>query len=88
MTRQLALLEGIFCGISSGCNVAAAIKLAKEHKEFVSIVTMINDSGQHYFSTELWGKRREVQIPSRVHPLEKFSITELDKCHKNWEILE
>jgi len=33
MTRRLTREEGIFCGISSGCNVAAAVKLARKHPE-------------------------------------------------------
>jgi cysteine synthase A len=53
MARRLALEEGIFCGISSGCNVVAAIKIAERHPEIGTIVTMINDSGQRYFSTGL-----------------------------------
>src|SRR5215510_8535030 len=46
--RRLAAEEGIFCGISSGCNVAAALKLARRHPELPSIVTIINDTGQRY----------------------------------------
>jgi cysteine synthase A len=55
MARRLSREEGIFCGISSWCNVVAAIKVARKHPEFKSIVTMINDTGQRYFSTELCG---------------------------------
>ena len=45
MARRLAAEEGIFCGISTGCNVAAALKLAARHPELSSIVTMANDTG-------------------------------------------
>ncbi len=55
MAQQLARQEGIFCGISSGCNVAAAIKLARAHPELGHIVTNINDTGQRYFTTPLCG---------------------------------
>lgn len=53
MARRLAREEGIFCGLSSGCNVAAAIKLAQHYPEINCIVTMINDNGLRYFSTDL-----------------------------------
>ncbi|OLC00421.1 MAG: hypothetical protein AUH30_02510, partial [Candidatus Rokubacteria bacterium 13_1_40CM_68_15] len=46
LARRLAAEEGIFCGISTGCNVAAALKLARRHPELSSIVTMANDTGQ------------------------------------------
>jgi cysteine synthase len=48
--RRHSQTEGIFCGISSGCNVAAAGKLSKRHPEIGRIVVMINDAGQRYFS--------------------------------------
>jgi cysteine synthase A len=53
MARRLAAEEGLFCGVSTGCNVAAALKLAVRHPELPSIVTMANDSGQRYFTTPL-----------------------------------
>jgi len=88
MAKRLALEEGIFCGLSSGCNVAAAIKVAKKHPEFERIVTMVNDSGQRYFSTELCGEKREIEIPVREHPLDRHTITELDKYQSNWDMIE
>ena len=56
MAQRLAREEGIFCGISSGCNVAACIKLARHYPDFRTIVTMINDNGLRYLSTELAGR--------------------------------
>jgi cysteine synthase A len=56
MAQRLAREEGLFCGISSGCNVVASLRVAKAHPELKTIVTMINDSGQRYFSTELCGE--------------------------------
>jgi len=88
MAKRLALEEGIFCGISSGCNVAAAIKFSKKHPEFKSIVTMINDSGQRYFSTELCGEKKELEIPIREHPLDEYTLRELDKYQAKWDIIE
>ena len=46
IARQLLSDQGIFCGISSGCNVSAAMKVAEIHPELSTIITMINDSGQ------------------------------------------
>ena len=56
MAQRLAREEGLFCGISSGCNVLASIRVAEAHPEYKTVVTMINDSGQRYFSTELCGE--------------------------------
>lgn len=88
MSKKLVLEEGIFCGISSGCNVAAAIKVAKKHPEIKGIVTMINDSGQRYFSTELCGEKKEIAIPIREHPLDEYTISELNKHQPQWEIID
>lgn len=88
MAQRLSTFEGLFCGISSGCNVAAAIKIAKKHPELSSIITMINDSGQRYFSTELCGEKKEVEIPQREHPLDPYTIDQLNKYQKGWEIIE
>ncbi len=88
MAKRLALEEGIFCGISSGCNVTAAIKIAKKHPEFKSIVTMINDSGQRYFSTKLCGEEKPLEIPVREHPMDEYTVEELDKHQAKWETIE
>jgi len=50
ITRQLAAQEGIFCGISSGGAVAAALKLC-EQVENALIVSIICDRGDRYLST-------------------------------------
>jgi len=55
MARRLAREEGIFCGISSGCNVAACVKLSRRYPDLNTIVTMINDNGLRYLTTELAG---------------------------------
>jgi len=67
--RRLASQEGIFCGISSGCNVAACLKLIRHHPELRRVVTFINDHGFRYFSTPLCGKKKHVEVPDRPHPL-------------------
>ena len=87
VSRNLALKEGIFCGISSGCNVLAAIKVAKKHHKFNRIVTMINDSGQRYFSTQLCGEFKQTKIPERLHILDDFTEIQLNKYQSKWEII-
>jgi len=85
--RRLAGEEGIFCGISSGCNVAAALKLARRHPELPSIVTIINDTGQRYFTTPLCGEAKTVDIPDREHPMDEHTASQLDRFQSRWEIL-
>ena len=52
--RNLARLEGIMCGISSGTNVAAAINLAKKLGKGKTVVTVLPDTAERYFSTPLF----------------------------------
>lgn len=53
-SKDLALKEGILCGISSGTNVAAAIKLAKKLGKGKTVVTVLPDTAERYFSTPLF----------------------------------
>ena len=53
-TKRLIREEGILCGISSGTNVAAALRLAKQLGEGKTVVTVLADTGERYFSTELF----------------------------------
>lgn len=55
MSRRLAREEGIFAGISSGANVSAALRVAGSLGEEKAVVTVLPDSGQRYFSTDLYG---------------------------------
>ncbi len=52
--RDLARLEGIMCGISSGTNVAAARALAKKLGPGKTVVTVLPDTAERYFSTPLF----------------------------------
>ncbi len=52
--RNLARLEGIMCGISSGTNVAAAINMAKKLGKGKTVVTVLPDTAERYFSTPLF----------------------------------
>ena len=53
-SKDLARKEGIMCGISSGTNVAAAIKLAKKLGPGKTVVTVLPDTAERYFSTPLF----------------------------------
>lgn len=53
-SRELAAKEGIMCGISSGTNVAAALKLAKKLGKGKTVVTVLPDTAERYFSTPLF----------------------------------
>lgn len=53
-SKRLAKEEGLMCGISSGTNVAAAIKLAKKLGPGKTVVTVLPDTAERYFSTPLF----------------------------------
>lgn len=53
-SKELASKEGIMCGISSGTNVAAAIKLARKLGKGKTVVTVLPDTAERYFSTPLF----------------------------------
>ncbi len=52
--KDLSQLEGLMCGISSGTNVAAAIRLAGELGKGKTVVTVLPDTAERYFSTPLF----------------------------------
>lgn len=54
--RRLAREEGLVCGISSGTNVAAALKLAKKLGSEKTVVTVLPDTAERYYSTQLFGE--------------------------------
>ena len=54
VSKELAAKEGIMCGISSGTNVAAALRLAKKLGEGKTVVTVLPDTAERYFSTPLF----------------------------------
>lgn len=53
--KELARQEGLMCGISSGTNVAAALKMAKKLGKGKTVVTLLPDTAERYFSTPLFG---------------------------------
>lgn len=52
--KQLARREGLMCGISSGTNVACAIRLARKLGKGKTVVTVLSDTAERYFSTPLF----------------------------------
>lgn len=53
-SQELASKEGIMCGISSGTNAAAALKLARKLGKGKTVVTVLPDTAERYFSTPLF----------------------------------
>jgi len=53
-TRDLALREGLFCGISSGAAVWGAQKIARDLPRGSTVVTLLPDRGDRYLSTEVF----------------------------------
>ncbi|MCR5370367.1 MAG: cysteine synthase A [Clostridium sp.] len=56
MSRRLASEEGLLCGISAGTNVCAALKLARELGKGKTVVTILPDTAERYFSTPLFDR--------------------------------
>jgi cysteine synthase A len=81
MAKRLASEEGIFCGISSGCNVVAALRVARRHPHLKTIVTVIPDNGLRYLSTELCDVVRTLEVPQRNHPVDEISRQRLAEVH-------
>ncbi|MGN0732799.1 MAG: cysteine synthase A [Emergencia sp.] len=52
--KELAAKEGLMCGISSGTNVAAAKRMAKLLGKGKTVVTVLPDTAERYFSTPLF----------------------------------
>ena len=52
--RELARKEGLMCGVSSGTNIAAAKRLARKLGPDKTVVTVLPDTGERYFSTPLF----------------------------------
>lgn len=86
--KQLIMKEKILVGISSGANLAAAIKVSQKHPELENIVIMLNDTATRYFTTELFDVKKHVDIPEREHTMDNYTIEQLNRYQSNWEIIE
>jgi len=69
LSRQLGRLEGIFCGGSSGTNLAAALRVARTLDETAIVVFIICDTGEHYLSkhhSDEWMKEKRLLEPQKI----------------------
>ncbi len=69
MSRQLGRLEGIFCGGSTGTNLAAALRVAREAEEDAVIVFIVCDTGEHYLTkhhSDEWMKEKRLLEPQKI----------------------
>lgn len=69
LARQLARTEGIFCGGSTGTNLAGAFKVAKDLDESAVVVFIVADTGEHYltkFHSDEWMKEKLLLEPQRI----------------------
>ncbi len=69
MSRQLGRLEGIFCGGSTGTNLAAALRVASGLDENAIVVFIVCDTGEHYLSkhhSDEWLKEKRLLEPQKI----------------------
>lgn len=67
LSRELAQTEGIFCGISSGATLAAALQVAKSAKKGSKILCILPDTGERYLSTPLFSDIPESMTEAEVN---------------------
>src|SRR5262250_65604 len=69
LSRLLGRLEGIFCGGSTGTNLAAALRVAKDLDENAIVVFIVCDTGEHYLTkhhSDEWLKEKRLLEPQRI----------------------
>jgi cystathionine beta-synthase len=69
MSRQLGRIEGIFCGGSSGTNLAAALRVARDLDEDAILVFIVCDTGEHYLTkhhSDEWLKEKRLLEPQKM----------------------
>ena len=69
MSRLLGRMEGIFCGGSTGTNLAAALRVAKDLDENAVVVFIVCDTGEHYLTkhhSDEWLKEKRLLEPQKI----------------------
>jgi cystathionine beta-synthase len=69
LSRQLGRLEGIFCGGSTGTNLAAALRVARPLERDAIVVFIVCDTGEHYLSkhhSDEWMKEKRLLEPQKI----------------------
>jgi cystathionine beta-synthase len=69
LARQLGRVEGIFCGGSTGTNLAAAFRVARDADADAVIVFIVCDTGEHYltkFHSDEWMKEKRLLEPQKI----------------------
>src|SRR3982750_4310514 len=69
LSRLLGRMEGIFCGGSTGTNLAAAVRVAKSLDENAIVVFIVCDTGEHYLSkhhSDEWLKEKRLLEPQKM----------------------
>jgi cystathionine beta-synthase len=69
MSRRLGRMEGIFCGGSTGTNLAAALRVAASLDQDAIVVFIVCDTGEHYLSkhhSDEWLKEKRLLEPQRI----------------------
>jgi cystathionine beta-synthase len=69
LSRQLGRLEGIFCGGSTGTNLAAALRVARPLEKEAIVVFIVCDTGEHYLSkhhSDEWMKEKRLLEPQKI----------------------
>ncbi|MCC6131802.1 MAG: pyridoxal-phosphate dependent enzyme [Acidobacteria bacterium] len=69
LSRQLGRLEGIFCGGSTGTNLAAALRVARDLDESGLVVFIVCDTGERYLSkhhSDEWMREKRMLEPQRI----------------------
>jgi cystathionine beta-synthase len=69
LSRQLGRMEGIFCGGSTGTNLAAALRTARDLDETGVVVFIVCDTGEHYltkFHSDEWMKEKRLLEPQKI----------------------